>query len=73
MKRPRISIRLDENQNLVLNELSVAMNVPVSILVRTIILDFLTRNNDVLERIATGEVKIDYRELIGDNNIEYDD
>lgn len=61
---PRITIRFDSHQDMVLRELSGAMNVPISILVRAIILDFLTRNDEVIERIVTGQHKINFQQLI---------
>ena len=47
----RITVRLNPNQMLVLNELTEALNVSYSQLVRTIILDFLSKNEERLEQI----------------------
>lgn len=48
MSKERITVRLDPNQMMVLNELSEALESPISLLVRSIILDFLQRNEDSL-------------------------
>lgn len=47
----RITVRLQPNQMLVMDELRTALGVSYSKLVRTIILNFLTENEDRLERI----------------------
>ena len=43
---------------LVLGELSTALNVSISVLLRAIVLDFLTRNQERLDRIIDGGEKI---------------
>ena len=47
----RITVRLQPNQMLVMDELRTALGVSYSKLVRTIILNFLTENEERLERI----------------------
>lgn len=47
----RITVRLQPNQMLVMDELRNALGVSYSKLVRTIILNFLTENEERLERI----------------------
>ena len=54
----KLSVRLTNNQMLVLSELSTALNVSISVLLRAIVLDFLTRNEQRLERIIDGSEKI---------------
>lgn len=51
-KKDRISIRLTPYQNQVLTELSSSLNTSISMLVRTIVGDFITRNEEVLERLV---------------------
>ena len=51
-KKDRISIRLTPYQNQVLTELSTSLNTSISMLVRTIVGDFITRNEAVLERLV---------------------
>lgn len=55
MSRGKISVRLTDNQLLVLDELKKKLNTTYSLLLRSIVLDFLTRNEDALERIISGE------------------
>lgn len=52
MRKDRITIRLTSSQYQVLSELVEALDTSYSLLVRTIISDFLNRNEDVLERIT---------------------
>ena len=52
-KKEKITIRVTPNQMLVLDELSEATNSSISMLVRSIILDFIQRNEDRLEEIIT--------------------
>lgn len=59
MSLPRVSIRLRENQLQVLNELSEVLNAPISVIIRSIILDWLTKNDEVIEQIITGERPFD--------------
>jgi len=51
MKKPRITVRLTESQMQVLAELTQALDTSYSMLVRSMVCDFLTRNEDQLERI----------------------
>lgn len=55
--KERITVRLTANQMLVLNELKQKLGVNISLLCRTFIGDFLTRNEESLERIISGEVE----------------
>lgn len=50
----KITIRLNPNQRLVLDELKQKFGCNYSLLIRTIISDFLTRNEDYLDRMITG-------------------
>lgn len=51
MRKERITVRLTENQMQVLSELTQALDTSYSMLVRSIVSDFLTKNEDQLERI----------------------
>ena len=55
MRKPRITVRLTPNQMQCLNELSTGLDTSLSLLVRTIISDFITRNEDTLNRIIDGK------------------
>lgn len=57
MRKPRITVRLTPNQMQCLNELSSGLDTSLSLLVRTIISDFLTRNEETLNRIIDGKNK----------------
>lgn len=50
----KITIRLNPNQRLVLDELKQKFGCNYSLLIRTIISDFLTRNEDYLDRMIGG-------------------
>lgn len=54
-RKERITIRLSPNQMQCLKELTTSLNTSYSLLVRSIIQDFLYRNNDTLERIITSK------------------
>lgn len=54
---PRMTLRLKPNQMLVLDELADALGVSHAQLVRAIVLDFLTQNEERLERIITKNKK----------------
>lgn len=54
-RKERITIRLSPNQMQCLKELTTSLGTSYSLLVRTIIQDFLYRNNDTLERIITNK------------------
>ena len=51
MTKPRISIRLSENQELVLREMSETLDTSISMLIRTIVGDRLTKNEEQIYRI----------------------
>lgn len=51
MTKPRISIRLSENQELVLREMSETLDTSISMLIRTIVGDWLTKNEEQIYRI----------------------
>ena len=53
---------------LVLGELSSALHVSISVLLRAIVLDFLTRHQERLDRIIDGQAKITEIMEIGDAN-----
>lgn len=55
MRKPRVTIRLSENQMLCLKELTDGLDTSISCLIRTIIGDFLNRNEEILERIVYGK------------------
>lgn len=57
MRKPRITVRLSPNQMQCLQELSTGLDTSLSLLVRTIISDFITRNEDTLNRIIDGKNK----------------
>lgn len=62
-RKDRVSIRLTPYQYQVLTELSTALDTSISMMIRTIIGDFLTKNEDALERIIE-------RKLEGDANYQ---
>lgn len=66
--KPRITVRLLPHQLLILEELKDTLNCSVSMIVRTIVGDFLSRNEEVLERIITGEQEFDKNWLYDDDN-----
>lgn len=51
MRKPRLTIRLSQNQQLVLDEMVEALDTSYSLLVRTIIGSWLTQNEEYIERI----------------------
>ena len=51
MRKPRVTVRLTENQMLCLKELTEGLDTSICCLIRTIIGDFLNRNEETLERI----------------------
>lgn len=63
--KPRITVRLQPEQLQVLCELKNALGCNIALIVRAIIGDFLTRNEDILERIISEyeETHIPLREL----------
>ena len=60
MSLPRVSLRLQPRQLQVLTELSNVLNAPISVMIRAIVLDFLTKNEDIIEQIITGEREFDF-------------
>ena len=54
-RKERITIRLSPAQMQCLKELTESLNTSYSMMVRSIIQDFLARNEDVLERIITNK------------------
>ena len=60
--KPRISIRLTNNQELVLKELSETLGVSISMLIRTITGSWLKQNEDAVYRL------IDRKKLEKDPN-----
>lgn len=57
-----INVRLKPNQYLVLKEMSEALETPISMLIRTIIYNWLTQNEDAVYRL------IDRKKLEKDAN-----
>lgn len=66
---PRLTVRLSPNQMQVLYELTKALGVTYSQLVRAIILNFLTVNEERLERIIDKKERLEINGL----NEEEDD
>lgn len=52
-RKERVTVRLTPYQMQCLKELSTSLNTSYSLLIRSIIGDFLTKNEDALERITT--------------------
>lgn len=55
-KREKISIRITPNQSLVLQEMSQALNTTYSMLVRTIIGDWITKNEEYIYKIIDKKI-----------------
>lgn len=51
---PKFTVRLRANQELVLTELSSALHTTKSVLLRAIISDWLTKNEDCIYRLIEG-------------------
>lgn len=68
----KLSVRLTDNQMVVLSDLSTALDVSISVLLRAIVLDFITRNEERLERIIDGQDKITDISTIQDANDKQD-
>ena len=51
MNKPRYSVRVTPNQSLVLQEMAEALDTTISLLIRTIIGDWLTKNEEYIENI----------------------
>ena len=54
-RKERITIRLTPYQMQCLKELTASLNTSYSLLVRSIIGDFLTKNEEALDRITTNK------------------
>ena len=52
-------MRLQPRQLQVLTELSEVLNAPISVMLRAIVLDWLTKNEDIVEEIISGEREFD--------------
>ena len=50
-RKDRVSIRITPNQGLVLKEMSEVLDTSISMLIRTIIGDWLTKNEEFIYRI----------------------
>lgn len=55
MMNKRVSVRLTENQMLVLSELKSVLNCNISLVIRAIIGDWLTKNEDAIYEIIDGK------------------
>ena len=58
-RKERVTVRLNCYQMQCLKELSDSLNTSYSLLIRSIIGDFLKRNEEALERIITNKQKED--------------
>ena len=58
-RKDRVTVRLNCYQMQCLKELSTSLNTSYSLLIRSIIGDFLSRNEEALERIITNKQKED--------------
>jgi hypothetical protein len=61
-RKERITVRVTPYQMQCLKELSTSLNTSYSLLIRSIIGDFLNRNEEALERITTNKHS-DYADL----------
>lgn len=59
-RKERITVRLNNYQMQCLKELTESLDTSYSLLVRSIIADFLKRNEDSLERIITSKQRENY-------------
>lgn len=59
-RKQRVTIRLTDNQMLCLKELTESLDTTLSLLIRSIIQDFLVRNEDALERITLNKNEQNY-------------
>lgn len=55
-RKDRVTVRLYGDQMLCLRELSAGLDTPISCLIRAIIGDFIKKNEETLERIATKKI-----------------
>lgn len=67
-----LSIRLTNNQMQVLTELKEKLGCSFSVIIRAIVLDFLQRNEEVLDRICSGESNQNLNQLIMDDKEDED-
>lgn len=65
MRKPRVTVRLTPNQMQCLQELTLGLDTSLSLLVRTIISDFLTRNQETLDRIIDAKNQVAAEEAEG--------
>ena len=61
-RKERVTVRLNPRQMQVLRELTASLDTSYSLLIRSIIQDFITRNEDSLERITTNKSNHAYTE-----------
>ena len=75
MGKERITLRLAPSQMRVLEELRDALGVSISLILRTIVLDWLTQNEETLERIVSGEQEYNnpFREKMNNEDINDDE
>ena len=66
-KKDRVSIRITPNQTLVLQEMSEAMGTSISMMIRTILGDWITKNEDYIYAI------IDRKKIEGDANYQHEE
>ena len=69
MTKPRISIRLTPNQELVLKEMSEALDTSISMLIRTIVGSWITEYEDQIYKIIDKK-KIENNALDSENREE---
>ena len=69
----RLTIRLTPNQMLVLEELKEVLNCNISLLIRTIVGDWLTKNEDAIYQIIDGKRKFNKNWIKDLENEETDD
>lgn len=70
MNKKRMTIRLTENQMLILEELTSALNTNISLLVRTIVGSWITQNENTLYNIIDKQRQNgNNTTIIGDSDI----
>ena len=67
-----LSIRLTNNQMQVLTELKEKLGCSFSVIIRAIVLDFLQRNEETLDRMCSGESNQNLNQLIMEDNEDED-
>lgn len=65
-RKERVTVRLNAYQMQCLKELSTALNTSYSLLIRSIIGNFLQQNEDALERIIVNKQKENMGDLLDD-------